>query len=757
MSSLRDRLHDPEKEVRQHAARVLADLILALPKSSLKQHIRPLLPSMIANLGHNSLAVRKSILDCLKVYIKHTPTPNDDFLEIIRVNDETQEQVLNGILTFIPSLMRPEVLSMESVERAVDTLWNFSQQCVNEEICIKSLSKIRWKLGSETFNKVLHPDRIQPFKSLCDKYGLYEIPDEDYSSSTSDDKLILETEIQLDSGSSIKLQIHEESSDKEFEGRNPGILRVLDDDSDLDFYESTKDTPRTPRRVHFGGEIVKMRTPESDSTQTSDSEKKMRKSTSTPVQSFVKLKKNTDTSRKASVEVKKLKSKSLDNLTLPHPGMKNPKTTKIPLPKSSVPNSPSKEQNPKINKPRLHNSAPNLSRTSKIPKKANEKSKGNIKTTLKTESNVKQNDNKDVVLNSDEKLNQDSTIFTIKENMKMIELNIKNNIALQILFSNGNDVTNGKPETAVKITELPPDEELKTERKEDSTQTDNKLTNCPYNTVVKKETETCISKSQCSKVKDDDVMIKKSTAIVGLEKIETKSENQNSSTNIANVKTISAKSSNKSTEPSTTKKGKYLPKLHIPKNTEEKDESISPLVDEKFLLECVQQPRRYSRAEDILSPVPVHNEVQILHNLTRSPEHTRKNRSRPATATIRPQQLSRPGTATIQKTYESFRIFPEDAANNNSSQEIEKNGSKEEKPAVEEPRIEFPPEMTDVGAETNVTGGESIKIIEEYPVQGTSNGLKPQFSLPEIIAHLRVSIISIYTYRSNILGSSYIA
>ncbi|XP_044749815.1 uncharacterized protein LOC123310412 [Coccinella septempunctata] len=745
VSSLRDRLHDPEKEVRQYAARVLADLILALPKNSLKQHIRPLLPSMIANLGHTSLAVRKSVLDCLKVYIKHSPTPNDDFLEVIRTNDETPQNVLNGILTFIPSLVRPDVLSMDSIERAVDTLWNFSQQCVNEEICLKSLAKIRWKIGPTMFDRVIHVDRLKRFNNLSEKYGLFETADEDYSSSTSEDKLILETEIQLDSGSSIKLQIHEESSDREFEGRNPGILRVLEDDSDIEFYESTRGTPRTPRRVHFGGEIVKMRTPESDSTQTSDSEKKVRKPTSTPAQSFVKVQENIDPTRKPPIKVRKRMSKSLDNLTAP-PETKTSKITKIPIPKNLAPNTSTKT--PQINKPRLHNSAPNLSRTSKIPKKlTSDKGKSNIKTTFTSESKVKQNgDVKDVVPDADQKFTHDSTVYMIKENMKMIELNIKNNIALQILFSNGNDTPNGKNETAVKITELPPEPDPKVLKKEDFTQTDTEQTHNSKNGSMEKERPmSSESKPHITKTEQQQATISNKTEIT-----ETKSEVSSESIDKKNIpstsKTTADQKSSKKLEIDNkpVKKGKNLPKLNIPKPKEEIDKQPpSPLIDEEALLECGKQPRRYSRAEDILSPVPVHNEIQILHNLARSPEH-RKTKSRPTTATIKPQPQSRPGTATIQKTYESFRVFPDDLTNNNFKGDVEKTDG--QNASTDEVQIESKPEVTSAedGTTTTEAKKEDIKIKEaQTGLPGPSclgtnaNGFKPQYSLPEIISHLR--------------------
>lgn len=46
-----------------------------------------------------------------------------------------------------------------------------------------------------------------------------------------------------------------------------GIVKVLENDNEYDFYEEAR---RTPRKVRFGGEQVKLRTPESDSSNQDD-------------------------------------------------------------------------------------------------------------------------------------------------------------------------------------------------------------------------------------------------------------------------------------------------------------------------------------------------------------------------------------------------------------------------------------------------------------------------------------------------------
>lgn len=108
-------------------------------------------------------------------------------------------------------------------------------------------------------------------------------------------------------------------------------MQILE--NDLEFYEEAR---RTPRKVRFGGEQVKMRTPESDSS-------------------------NQDDDRST------LKITVTDALSI------KTKKSLIPVRITSLPATP-KKQLPFNNKKRLHKSTPNLSRNSfrsKIPLKKN--------------------------------------------------------------------------------------------------------------------------------------------------------------------------------------------------------------------------------------------------------------------------------------------------------------------------------------------------------------------------------------------------
>lgn len=68
-----ERLRDPEWEVRQHALRVLMDVLPTLNADVVDKVMQPVVPELINNLGHPAPAVRKGALDTLRVYLIHSP------------------------------------------------------------------------------------------------------------------------------------------------------------------------------------------------------------------------------------------------------------------------------------------------------------------------------------------------------------------------------------------------------------------------------------------------------------------------------------------------------------------------------------------------------------------------------------------------------------------------------------------------------------------------------------------------------------
>lgn len=162
----------------------------------------------------------------------------------------------------------------------------------------------------------------------------------DSQDSIEEDKVILETEITLKTGPNITMKIHEESRplsgtlsrfDSEEDTKDPAILRVFEDD-ESDFDEN-RQTPRSPRKVRFGGESVKLRTPESESSQQEeDNESSMIKITVTDAVSI------------------------------------RTKRSLIPVRVSSLPSTPKKKLNDQKTVGKHYKSAPNLTMaSSKIP------------------------------------------------------------------------------------------------------------------------------------------------------------------------------------------------------------------------------------------------------------------------------------------------------------------------------------------------------------------------------------------------------
>lgn len=68
-----ERLRDPEWEVRQHALRVLMDVLPTLNADAVDKIMQSVVPELINNLGHPAPAVRKGALDTLRVYLVHSP------------------------------------------------------------------------------------------------------------------------------------------------------------------------------------------------------------------------------------------------------------------------------------------------------------------------------------------------------------------------------------------------------------------------------------------------------------------------------------------------------------------------------------------------------------------------------------------------------------------------------------------------------------------------------------------------------------
>ncbi|XP_059617358.1 uncharacterized protein LOC132262191 [Phlebotomus argentipes] len=363
-----ERLSDPEWQVRQHALRVLVDVLLVLGQRA-DLHVAPLMGVLVENLGHSAPAVRKGALDALRVYISESAMPETVLLEIIDLGMEhPHEDPFGGRLTVGTMLSMPALVQATQptpkrhhiLRSAVEALLEKTVQVTYQEVALKILLKIRDYVGQEDFYDVMPHSARRNFELLCSVYGLTEptsrdsgidlhapsssesknswehtpkAPSSDSSvnsesqevqwkvttnhmsavnpgkPTTADEgccgdvkncnmeeipmenippsKVIMETEIKINQDTAVTMRIleadpssmeasMENNSNAEDSEEEVTIVETKVPESQIKMEDFETEARRTPRRVHFGGEVVKMRTPDSDNVTQSDGDDQIR-------------------------------------------------------------------------------------------------------------------------------------------------------------------------------------------------------------------------------------------------------------------------------------------------------------------------------------------------------------------------------------------------------------------------------------------------------------------------------------------------
>lgn len=210
-------------------------------------------------------------------------------------------------------------LTRQTLKLAINYLANYLVQVTHQESSLKSLIKIRDTIGNDEFINLLNecdPKYKIDFENICQEYNVndkslkkkkrkkkskkkkinsIEINENNDNNDVDESKIppsrvVLETEIKFNSETAIMMTILEEkNSDSDDERENNGDDDGDDDgdndDDDDEYFSVDKlksefddklkiteleaqkewiERRKTPRRVHFGGEIVKLRTPDSD-------------------------------------------------------------------------------------------------------------------------------------------------------------------------------------------------------------------------------------------------------------------------------------------------------------------------------------------------------------------------------------------------------------------------------------------------------------------------------------------------------------
>ncbi|XP_045768916.1 uncharacterized protein LOC123869883 [Maniola jurtina] len=319
--AIKDRLTHPEWEVRLHALRVLADL-LPLSGNALSFPF----DQVIDNLGHSSPNVRKAALDALKVFCIHCEDPECAARAIIdkfsynnirphSAEMDSKINVVTGLILSIPSVIG--ILKRRTSDLDLFPVYQILGEklfdSMHKDVALRSLMKLRRVCGPHQYTMFFSQleMRIQEkFRHLCEMYDedsqdVYYAPRKirnqplihinrvfsnsstpiylSTDSSSEDSfkmpfnnnnygKVIIETEIKFDSDTAITMTVLEQNetesdkntvSDEDCDSSDRLMLKYSDGDSE-------EDSDVVVKKVRFGGESVKIRTPDSDNIVTSE-------------------------------------------------------------------------------------------------------------------------------------------------------------------------------------------------------------------------------------------------------------------------------------------------------------------------------------------------------------------------------------------------------------------------------------------------------------------------------------------------------
>lgn len=253
-TAIYEKLNDPEWEVRQHTLRLLRDLIKNVDSSCINNKTENIFEQLLENLGHISPAVRKAAVDCLRTYLKQNNNPdevlNNLFKRVFQDSDvnNIQKSVVFGVILAVPFLIVPNI-SNETLSYLIQQVATKINDNIYREAVVRSLVRIRCLVGDEKFRKLFqaHPTNLsfESFEELSNSCNveteinkpdkrawsdfndnLLEETEENMDSNNSnddiiEDKVILETKIQLNSGPAVTLQLHEQSRQNSFNEMDP--------------------------------------------------------------------------------------------------------------------------------------------------------------------------------------------------------------------------------------------------------------------------------------------------------------------------------------------------------------------------------------------------------------------------------------------------------------------------------------------------------------------------------------------------------
>lgn len=181
------RLEDPEWPVRQHAFRVLFDVIPVISKDRLDERIiqNDILVKLVMNLGHSAPGVRKVALETIRQYLKQSKYSEkmlENFVEY-GVKEEggfnsertgiARENITLGTIISLVEILKPFIfpenggyaISQQFLNKLIEILCSKLNHPLYQEKCMESLWKIREMVGEARFSRTV--DKISD-KNLKD-------------------------------------------------------------------------------------------------------------------------------------------------------------------------------------------------------------------------------------------------------------------------------------------------------------------------------------------------------------------------------------------------------------------------------------------------------------------------------------------------------------------------------------------------------------------------------------------------------------
>lgn len=171
---LRIALTDTNWDVRHKCIQLINDLIPQVG-DSLDACMAVILDKLIPNIGDSKITVRRSVIQTLHVYMRHTSKVQGLFRAIVQHGLENDDpKVRSETVVFLPMLFTPNFAKenfFDIIQSLVKKLLDTSVEDNQRDQSLTTLNKIRHLVGERDFNNYLHKLSVPLRKYYCQLTG----------------------------------------------------------------------------------------------------------------------------------------------------------------------------------------------------------------------------------------------------------------------------------------------------------------------------------------------------------------------------------------------------------------------------------------------------------------------------------------------------------------------------------------------------------------------------------------------------------